>query len=105
MEFIKGSTKRGQNLIYSAGRYAGRTLRDVYGRYSRNKENAYNNCRRTCSEMGGKDFHISSACSHFFTVTWKCVVEYTNPKTGEVTMENATYIDTGRNVYIVLEDM
>lgn len=102
--FIKGSTKRGQNLIDGADYYKGYYLDEVYGSYSSNKARAWRYNHNLMQEMNGRNFRITSSCSHFFSVAWECEVEYEDPKTGEVTMEPITYIATGRNVYEVLLD-
>ena len=102
--FIKGSTKRGQNLIDGADYYKGYYLDDVYGSYSSNKARAWRACHEECEQMGGRNFRITGNNSNYFTVAWECEVEYVDPKTGEVTQEPITHIDTGMSVYEVLLD-
>ena len=100
--FIKGSTVRGQELINRAANWEGTDLWDVYGRVSQAKRNAYDKCREWCYKSNGEHFRIISHNSFQFSVAWECVVEYVNPKTGEITDEKVTRIETANSTYIVL---
>ena len=46
------------------------TLREVYGRWSGEKERAYKACLEKCSDMNGWNFRIVSHNSWMFTVGW-----------------------------------
>lgn len=104
--FVKGSTKRGQQLLASASwRNYGNKIYDVYGKPSSAKVNAWMACMREYAEcLDRNNFRITSFNCQHFTVAWECTVEYVDPKTGEVTMERITHIDTGYNTYEVLLD-
>lgn len=93
MTYVKGNTKKGQNLLARARWNEGTTLDAVYGRYSTAKSKAFKDCQRWCEEDHGYDFHICSHSCHQFSVAWN----YTNPETGEV----MTRIETASNTYIV----
>jgi hypothetical protein len=93
MTVIKGSTKRGQQLLARASRFEGTDLSDVYGRYSSAKANAIRNCRELCNKMNGTNFHICSHTAQAFSVAWN----YTNEETGEI----MTRIETSCNTYII----
>lgn len=105
MTIVKGSTKRGQSLLASARYNEGTELSDVYDNYSANKGRAIRECRDWCNEANGDNFRIISHNSNVFSVAWEQMYEYTNPKTGEVTQEYVTRIETARHTYIVLRDM
>lgn len=84
---IKGTTKKGQNMINKAKNFAGYTLHDAYKSFSREKENAYNDCLRWCNEENGHNFHIISANTFGFSVAWE--------------VENGIRIETKDNSYLV----
>ena len=103
--FIKFSTKRGQGLVAGARRNLGSDIHTVYGKPSSAKVSAWRACRNEFDEsLDHHNFRITGKNCNYFTVAWECKVEYTNPKTGEVTMERVTHIDTGMSVYEVLLD-
>lgn len=54
-------------------------LRDVYGRWSDKKENAYRHCRELMYKYGGSGFRIVSFNTFMFTVGF----EFAHPDTGE----------------------
>ena len=94
MKIIKGSTKKGQNLIARYDCYEGLYLDDVYGRYSREKREAWNDCYHwyeDCNESS--NFHIISHSDQAFSVGW----EYTDPET----QHRMVRIETSRHTYIV----
>lgn len=97
MTVIKGSTKRGQQLLARANHFEGTDLSDVYGRYSSAKASALRDCRRWCEETNGYDFRydfrIVSHNTFGFSVAWR----YNNPETGEV----MTRIETSSGTYII----
>lgn len=59
-------------------RYEGRLLSEVYGRYSKAKEDAWKYCRSLYRETDGENFAITSHNSHTFTVMW----DFINPDNG-----------------------
>ena len=92
-DIIKGSTKRGQRILAMADAYIGENLWDAYSSFSHDKAKAYEKCRRLCYEDNGYNFHICSANTYQFTVSW----EYTNEETGEI----MTVVRTANNHYVV----
>lgn len=102
---IKGSTKRGQELINRAHYNEGRDLHQVYGTVSSAKTRAYEDCLRWYLESINHDnFRIISHNTFQFSVAWECDWEYTDPKTGEVTIEPATRIETANSTYVVIHN-
>ena len=93
MAIINGSTKRGQALLAKAARNEGTELRQIYGRWSDEKEEAMRDCKKEYVEDKGEDFRIISHCRDNFSVAW----EYTNVDTGEI----MTKIKTYSNTYII----
>ena len=94
MEYIKGSTAKGQRVIGMYGSYAGYYLDDVYGRYSSAKRGAWNDCQRWYDEDNeASNFHICSANAQNFTVGWT----YIDPETGHRIIR----VETSRNTYKV----
>lgn len=102
---VKGSTVKGQNLLARARYNEGRELYHVYGSVSGAKMRAYEDCLRWYHETNGDNFRIISHNSFQFSVAWELTYEYVNPKTGEVTQEEATRIETSTNTYIVLHNV
>ena len=90
---IKGSTKRGQELLARASRFEGTDLSDIYGRWSSAKASAMRDCKAWCDELNGYNFHIISHNGFGFSVAWN----YTIPETGEV----MTRIETSQSTYII----
>ncbi len=70
METIKGTTMRGKHFIMSFANSSATELRDVYGRWSDEKQNAYDDCRRMCDKENGSQFCIISAGRFTFSVGW-----------------------------------
>lgn len=75
MTIVKANTVKGKNLLWTASRYEGFNLSDVYGNYSYAKANAWDWCYqqylKDCDELGDVDnFHICSHNSNFFSVSW-----------------------------------
>ena len=92
---IKGSTKRGQGLIATFNRYEGYHITEVYDRPSIAKINAWNWCfEKFAKTEDRKDFHVCSFNTFNFTVGWL----------GKWGGENAIYLETRDNSYIVLLD-
>lgn len=71
MTIIKKETKKGQNMVESAKRYAGYYLQDVYGSYSQAKKSAWDWCYERYLEENGKNFHITGCNRMQFTVAWE----------------------------------
>lgn len=90
---IKGSTKRGQELLARASRFEGTDLSDIYGRWSSAKASAMRDCKAWCDELNGYNFRIISHNGFGFSVAWN----YTNEETGEV----MTRIETRCGTYII----
>lgn len=88
MTIIKGTTKKGVDMMRNAGRYEGFNLWDVYGNFSRAKQNAWEWCFDRFTEENGSNFHIVSHNTFGFTVAWN--------------VENGVRIETRDNSYLVL---
>jgi len=94
MEIIKGSTAKGQRVIAMYDHNEGYDLDDVYGRYSRAKKNAYDECYEWYRQDNkSSNFHIGSHNAQAFTVAWR----YVDPETGHVIYR----VETNRNTYRV----
>ena len=104
MTIIKGSTKRGQQLLANHRTNLGDDLFDVYGTVSKAKHNAMKDCEYWRDRTQGRNFRITGKNCHQFTVAWEYEMEYEDPETGEVTLETVTRIHTKDNVYIVLHN-
>jgi len=104
MTIVKGSTKKGQELVNRASYNLGTNLRDVYSSgCSRNKEAAMDQCWWWYkNSQNSRNMRIISKNSFNFSVAWEMDFEYMNPKTGEITTESATRIETRDNTYIIL---
>lgn len=95
MKIIKGSTKRGQELINIGSRWEGTWLYQVYDKWSPTKEKAWNDCydkylaTPDCSAFG-----IYSHNTFQFSVSW----------VGTYQGENALFLETANNSYVVLLD-
>lgn len=85
---IKGTTKKGQNMIESAKNFEGYTLNEVYGNYSPAKFHAFCDCVLKAQAEGGKNFHICSHNTFGFSVAWE--------------VEKGMRIETPKNSYLVL---
>lgn len=92
---IKASTKRGQNLIAIGSQWEGVSLRQVYDRWSAKKEEAWERCYN--KYLGTPEHDAFSICSHNsyqFSVSW----------VGLYDGENAMFLETADNHYVVLLD-
>ena len=95
---IKGTTKRGKNLIARGNKNEGYCLRDVYNNYSYEKEKAYNDCfEKYFNTPNSKAFGICSFNTFSFSVSW--LGDYVLPN-GET--EQAMFIETSNNSYVIL---
>lgn len=70
MTIIKAETKKGQSMIERANNCEGYSLHDVYGSFSRAKENAWEYCLNLCHKENGYNFHIISFNTFGFSVAW-----------------------------------
>lgn len=85
---IKGTTKKGQNMIESAKHFEGYTLDDVYTSYSFAKRNAFTDCVHMAQAENGRNFHICSHNTFGFSVAWE--------------VENGMRIETPKSSYLIL---
>lgn len=90
MTIIKGNTQRAKELRGRAIRYEGYDLYDVYGRVSRAKDTAYDECYEMYLRENGEDFRICGHCTTNFTVAWR--------------VENGWRMETYRNSYLILDE-
>ena len=93
MAIIKGSTKRGQELLARANNNEGTELFEVYGSYSAAKGRAMKECKEKCAAVNGYDFRIIGHNGWAFSVAWN----FTNQETGEI----MTQIETSSNTYVI----
>lgn len=70
MKTIKSTTKQGENFVNAYKRSNYYTLRQVYGRFSWEKEHAEYNCINQMNIEGGEGFRILSANTFQFTCGW-----------------------------------
>ena len=92
---IKGSTKRGEDLLWRARHNEGRNLWDVYGNVSSAKMRAYDECLDWYRQDDGENFRIVFHNSFQFSVAWEMTYEG----------KPATRIETASNSYIVLREV
>lgn len=93
-EIVKGTTRRGQNLIEKASCNLGDDLYRVYNSFSMAKSSAFDDCKDMCEKDKGTNFRIISACRNNFSVAWE--LEYEG--------HPATRIETYMSSYIVLRE-
>ena len=92
---VKGSTRRGQDLIIMGERWAGNTLSQCYDNWSHAKQKAFDWCwEKYVHTENSSAFGICSYNTFGFTVSWLGLYEG----------ENALFIETKDNSYIVLLD-
>lgn len=92
---IKGSTKRGERMFTDCKYYEGYYLTDVYSRPSQEKIDAWNDCfNEFLDTEESSGFCIVSHNTFQFKVRWF----------GLYDGEEALYIKTATNSYIVLLD-
>lgn len=93
MTIVKANTVKGKNLLWTASRYEGYNLSDVYSNYSYAKANAWEWCYRQylkdCEQFDWQvsNFHICSHNCNFFSVSWN--------------RPDGTRIETAHNSYLV----
>lgn len=94
-KIVKGSTKRGQELIARGVEYEGITLGQVYDSWSRSKQEAYDWCyEKYLNTEEHTSFGICSHNTFQFTVSWLGIYDG----------ENALFLETRDNSYIILMD-
>lgn len=92
---IKGSTKRGQRLIETGTHWEGNWLHQVYDKWSTSKQYAFDVCYD--KYLATPEHTAWGICSHntfAFSVSWCGLYEG----------ENALFIETSQNSYVVLLD-
>lgn len=95
MREFKASTKRGQHLIAMGESCCWSSLNNLYYKYSKAKEEAFNWCyEQYCNDENSTGFGIGNANNFGFTASWLLT------KDGE----NAMRIETKENSYIVWLD-
>ena len=82
---LSKNTKQAKNWLNSE--IQGYKLSDVYGKYSKNKEDAFEKCKNYCKEKNGKNLCIISHNFNYFTVKF--------------TTDNGVYIITYANNYFI----
>lgn len=93
MAIIKGTTKRGQELLARAKHNEGTELYQIYGSYSAAKGRAMKECKEKCAAVNGYNFRIIGHNGWAFSVAWN----FTNSDTGEM----MTQIETSSNTYVI----
>ena len=82
---LNKNTKRAKNWLTSE--VEGYKLSDVYGKYSKNKEGAFRDCKDLCKEKNGWGLCIISHNCNYFTVKFN--------------VDNGVYIITYANNYFI----
>lgn len=88
MKTIKGTTKKGQEMLRKAVNNEGRYLWEIYDTFSKAKNNALESCFNLCFNENGTDFHICSHNTFNFSVAWE--------------VENGMRMETAQNSYLIL---
>lgn len=71
MRIVKASTAEGKRLIERAENFEGIYLQDVYGKYSKEKQKAWDDCfNKFCASDGAHSFCICSHNSFQFSCSW-----------------------------------
>lgn len=71
-KIVYRTTAEGRNLLAAAENFAGYDIFDVYEYCSSTKKTAYDALYKTyCRDSMAYDFHITSANSFHFAVSWK----------------------------------
>ena len=95
---IKGSTKRGQDMIRKGENWEGRFLEQVYHKCSSAKQVAFEECEQKYYKTPNySDFGICSHNTFSFSVSW--YGDFIMPS-GEI--EKAMFIETSCNSYVIL---
>lgn len=89
MKTINSSTKQAKGFIWRYLRASITDIKQAYCRPSKEKIQAFNNCRNTCFEENGMDFKIIGYNCNYFSVAWQ--------------IGNNLKVDTGRNVYLIVD--
>lgn len=88
MKTIKGTTKKGQEMLKKAVNNEGRYLWEIYDVFSKAKANALEYCFEKCFDENGTDFHICSHNTFNFSVAWE--------------IENGMRMETAQSSYLIL---
>ena len=98
---IKGSTKKGEELLARARNWEGTELWHVYGSVSSRKCEAMEWCKAQCAKDEGFDFHICSHNGFRFSVAWNYYNENGEFMTRIETADNTYIIDGSRREEVV----
>ena len=88
MTIIKGTTKRGQDMLKKSQNCEGKYLSQVYDNFSQAKQNAWDYCSNLFISENGTDFGIISHNTFGFSVAWLT--------------EKGYRIETPKNSYLIL---
>lgn len=95
MKELKYSTKSGKKIYEMGCRYDGMYLSEIYGRYSQEKQNAYDWCYEEYLKTENHDiFRICSHNTFGFTCSWVGILDG----------ENIMRFETSNNSYLVWLD-
>lgn len=95
MKELKFSTKAGQKIYEMGSRYDAMYLTQIYGRYSQEKQNAYDRCyEEYLKTENHEDFSICSHNVFGFTCSWL----------GTLDGENIMRFETSQNSYLIWLD-
>lgn len=95
MTELKGSTKRGQNIIAMGERCCWSSLSNIYDRWSDAKQRAFDWCwEQFCKDENSTAFGVGNANSFGFTASWLLT------KDGE----DCLRVETKDNSYLVWLD-
>lgn len=90
MKTINANTSKLAKGLISSYKCAFLTdIMEAYKKPSDRKIEAFNTCLLACKEEGGVNFRIVSHAMYFFTVAWR--------------VGNNLKVDTGRNVYFIID--
>lgn len=92
---VKGSTKRGQNLIASGERCCWSSLRNLYDKWSQAKQNGFDWCyEQYCKDENATDFGVGNANTFGFSASWVTIIDG----------ENVMRLETKDNSYLIWLD-
>ena len=92
---LKGSTKKGENVLAMGRNCLSSSLTDLYNNYSYAKQKAYEYCVNKYLETPESNFFgVGNANTFGFTASW----------IGLYNGEHAMFVETRTNSYIVLLD-
>lgn len=95
MKYYNASTKAGERIIAMADRCIYHDLSDIYGRWSRAKQDAFDWCLNQFSlTENSTSFGVGSGNTFGFTASWL----------GTIDNENILRVETKNNSYLVWLD-